>query len=65
MLSGSWLQRDKLHWSFYKAEIFSRDFLKEKFGQYKGYPRRSFDGVVWNNGYSDHFPVLVYLIKQL
>jgi hypothetical protein len=65
MLSGQWLQNDSRHWKFYKAEVFNRDFLKAKFGQYKGYPLRSFDGPNWINGYSDHFPVLVYLVKPV
>ena len=65
MLSSGWLQPDGRHWKYWKAEIFSRDFLKEKFGQYKGYPHRSFDGTTWINGYSDHFPVLVYLVRPL
>jgi hypothetical protein len=65
MLSSGWLKPDGKHWRYYKAEIFNRDFLREKFGLYKGYPHRSFDGTNWINGYSDHFPVLVYLIKPI
>lgn len=65
MLSSSWLKPADKHWYYYKAEIFNRDFLKEHFGQYRGYPHRSFDGTNWINGYSDHFPVLVYLVKSL
>jgi hypothetical protein len=65
MLSGGWLRAEGPHWRYYRAEIFSRDFLKERFGRYKGYPHRSFDGSTWINGYSDHFPVLVYLVKRL
>ncbi|MEO6832707.1 MAG: hypothetical protein ABI378_09555, partial [Chitinophagaceae bacterium] len=62
---SGWLHPEGKHWQFYKSEIFSRDFLKEKFGPYKGYPHRSFDGPNWINGYSDHFPVLVYLVRAL
>lgn len=65
ILSSGWLRPEGKHWQFYKSEIFSRDFLKTKFGQYKGYPHRSFDGPNWINGYSDHFPVLVYLVRPL
>lgn len=64
MLSSAWLQTNSNDWQFYKSEIFSRDFLKTKFGQYRGYPHRSFDGPNWIDGYSDHFPVLVYLVKK-
>ncbi|MFT4062398.1 MAG: endonuclease/exonuclease/phosphatase [Edaphocola sp.] len=51
-------------WHFYKAEIFNRKFLKSSFGQYKGYPHRSFSGITWIDGYSDHFPTLVYLVEE-
>lgn len=65
ILSSGWLRTEGKGWRFYKAEVFNRDFLKEKFGQYKGYPHRSFNGPNWINGYSDHFPVLVYLVKPI
>lgn len=64
MLSGSLLQKNK-GWSYYKSEVFNRQFLKENYGQYKGYPKRSFAGNNWNNGYSDHFPTIIYLIKSM
>jgi endonuclease/exonuclease/phosphatase family metal-dependent hydrolase len=52
-------------WKYYKAEIFNRDFLINKVGKDKGLPHRSFTvASVWDNGYSDHFPVLVYLVKK-
>ncbi len=65
IVSGGFLHGDKSHWQYYKAEIFNRDFLKNKFGQYRGYPHRSFVGTTWMNGYSDHFPSLVYLVKPV
>ena len=65
IVSGAFLQKNDAHWQFYKAEVFNRDFLKEKFGQYKGYPHRSFSGNTWINGYSDHFPTLVYIVKAI
>jgi hypothetical protein len=65
IISGSYLKGSENQWRYYKAEVFNRDFLKEKFGQYKGYPHRSFSNNQWINGYSDHFPTLVYLVKPL
>ena len=65
MLSSGWLKAGDGHWRFYKAEIFNRDFLKENFGRYRGYPYRSFEGSNWLNGYSDHFPVIVYFLKPV
>jgi len=64
MLSSGWLDSTPGHWRFYRAEIFDRAFLKEPFGKYKGYPHRSFEGSRWINGYSDHFPVVVYLVRD-
>ncbi len=46
---------------FKKAEVYNRSFLTEKFGQFKGYPKRAFVGNLWNNGYSDHYPTLIVL----
>ena len=63
IISGGYLRGPEEQWRFYKAEVFNRDFLKEKFGQYKGYPHRSFSGSTWINGYSDHFPTIIYLVK--
>jgi hypothetical protein len=51
--------------NFLKAEVFNREFLKQQDGQYKGYPHRTFSGGVWTNGYSDHFPTQIFLIKEV
>jgi hypothetical protein len=64
ILSSSFLKKENSGWQFYKAEIFNRSFLKSQFGQYKGYPHRSFSGNTWIDGYSDHFPTYIYLIKE-
>ncbi len=47
----------------YSARIFIKDYMVEQEGNYAGYPRRAFVGGKWNNGYSDHFPVFLYLSK--
>ena len=50
---------------FYGAEVLNKPFLKQDDGQYKGYPHRTFSGGVWTNGYSDHFPTEIFLIKEV
>ncbi len=50
--------------TFYKHAIFRRDYLIQQEGKYKGAPKRTTAGGVWLNGYSDHLPVVVYLIKE-
>lgn len=50
--------------TFYKHAIFRRDYLIQQEGQYKGAPLRTSAGGVWMDGYSDHLPVVVYLVKE-
>lgn len=64
IVSSAWLQANTGHWQYYQAQVFNKDYLKTTFGKYKGYPFRSFNGVKWMNGYSDHFPVVIYLRKE-
>ena len=61
MVSGSLLQNKnhKLHYE--KAAIFKPDFIIDHYKGHEGEPHRSFVGTHWINGYSDHFPVIVYL----
>ena len=63
IISDNLLDPDRNTFTFWKAEIFNRDFLVTKEGQWKGYPFRTFSGNTFLNGYSDHFPVLIYLVK--
>lgn len=49
---------------FWRPEIFNRDFLVQKEGNNRGYPHRTFSNNTFINGYSDHFPVLIYLIRE-
>ena len=55
--------KDKLR--FWKAEVFNKSFLMHQEGQDKGTPLRTHSRGVWLNGYSDHFPTLIYLVKEV
>ena len=50
--------------SFKYAEVFDKTFLKEWKGKYKGNPFRTYIGKWYQGGFSDHFPVYVYLKKN-
>lgn len=50
---------------FRSAEVLNKEFLKQQDGQYKGYPHRTFSGGAWTNGYSDHFPTEIYLVREV
>ena len=45
------------------GNIFRRPSMIQKEGQYKGYPLRTFIGTNFQNGYSDHLPVYIYIGK--
>lgn len=59
------LEKDFSSFRFYKAGIFNKNYLISKKGQYKGYPHRSFSNGAFTDGFSDHFPVYVYVIKEV
>lgn len=63
IISESFLNQDLYGLKYNKSEVFNKDFLIQKSGKYKGYPLRTFSGNVFLNGYSDHFPVILYLEK--
>ena len=48
----------------YKSSIFNPLYLTTKTGKYKGYPFRSFSNGQFSGGFSDHYPVYIYLIKE-
>lgn len=50
-------------YSFWKVGIYNPPYLVNQNGQYKGYPFRTYAGGSYIGGYSDHFPVYLYLIK--
>jgi hypothetical protein len=64
VIGKAFTQKNSLTWKFKYARVFNHEFLKQKDGQYKGYPLRSFVGNVWQNGYSDHFPVYIVISRE-
>ncbi len=49
--------------TLYMAGIYNPEYITKNNGKYKGYPFRSFENNRFVGGYSDHFPVYLYLIK--
>ena len=45
------------------GNIFHRPYMFQQEGQYKGYPLRTFVTNNFQNGFSDHFPVYIYISK--
>lgn len=57
-------KRDYHSLKLWQYQIFRRDYLFQTEGKYKGNTLRTHAGGVWLDGYSDHLPTVVYLIKQ-
>ena len=58
-------KKDYSHLTLHSCHIFRRDYLIQQEGKFKGSPKRTTSGGVWLNGFSDHFPTVVYLVKEL
>ncbi len=65
IVSSELTEKDYSSYRFYKAGIYNKTYLANPRGQYKGYPYRSFVNGGYTGGYSDHFPVYLYLIKEV
>ncbi len=49
---------------YFRHQIFRRDYLFQKDGKYKGNTLRTHAGGSWLDGYSDHLPTVLYVIKE-
>lgn len=65
LISQSFLNKKQKGYFFQKAVIFSRPYLLQKSGRYKGYPFRTYDFNIYMRGYSDHFPVYIVMLKKI
>lgn len=63
IISQSLLDDGESKLKFIEASIYNDDYLFQKSGNYEGYPLRTFSGNTFLNGYSDHFPTLIYVGK--
>ena len=66
LFSSSLLSKNKDYSSFkmFKTKIFKPQYLTTQTGKYKGYPYRSFSNRGFVGGYSDHYPIYTYLIRN-
>jgi hypothetical protein len=62
IITESLIKPDFSSFKFWKAGIFNKPYLIQNSGKYKGYPLRHSTSEV---GFSDHFPVYIYLIKEM
>ncbi len=65
VVSGNLVGKDRSSLKYFQHAIFMRDFLFQQEGRYKGSPLRTHAGGVWLDGYSDHLPTQLYLVKEV
>ena len=64
MVSSGFLSKDQNGFFFRDAHIFSKPWMLQTDGKYKGYPKRTYDFDNYISGYSDHFPTYLVLLKK-
>lgn len=62
MVSETLIKNDFSTFEYWKAGIYNKPFMITKQGRYAGYPLRHTESEI---GFSDHFPVYIYLIKEV
>lgn len=50
---------------YWKCTVFNKPFLRTRSGKYKNYPHRTYSGGKFLNGYSDHFPTEIFLLREV
>lgn len=65
IISGNVANGADNRWHFYKAIVNNFDFLKDTEGTRAGYPLRTFSAGSYLNGYSDHFPTEILLVRTV
>ncbi len=72
VVNGNLFRKDYQRFKIYtdpktrnNAFVFNKEFLMQSDGTYKNYPFRTIVGGEYQGGYSDHFPVYIYLVKEV
>lgn len=64
IVSSGFLDKNQSGYFFHEAKIFSKPWMIQTSGRYKGYPKRTYDFNNYMGGYSDHFPTYIVLLKR-
>lgn len=64
VVSQPLLGKDYSSFRMHAARVYSREFMTQRDGRFRGYPLRTFVGDQYMKGYSDHFPVYIIVVRQ-
>ena len=65
IISSYLLDAPRTELRYWRSEVCNLPFLTHQEGRDKGTPLRTHSRGVWLNGYSDHFPTCIYLVKEV
>ncbi len=65
VMNQTLLTEDRSNYTFWRAGVFNERYLVQTEGPFAGYPLRTHAGNTFLGGYSDHFPVYIFLVKEL
>ena len=65
IVSGNLTNAPEDRWHFQRADVLNKEFLRDTNGNRKGYPLRTYAAGSYLNGYSDHFPTEIFLVRTV
>ncbi len=65
VLSKGFVNKKTGGWQLFKAVVFRQPWMLQTDGAFRGYPLRTSIGDVFINGYSDHLPVYLLMLKKV
>lgn len=66
IINGNMTGDDRSTLKYFKCKVHNDiPGLKETEGDRKGYPRRTFASGIYLNGYSDHYPTQIFLVREI
>ncbi len=65
IVSGNLVQGLDGRLQYWKCTVINKPFLRTKTGVYKNYPKRTYASGRFLNGYSDHFPTEIFLLRPV
>lgn len=65
LVSQGGLSPSRNSYRYFGAKVFNKPYLRQKEGNFAGYPFRTHVGDSYKGGFSDHFPVYLILVREL
>lgn len=65
IVSGNLVDNSDPEFQYWKCTVLNAPFLRTKRGKYKNYPHRTYSRNNFLNGYSDHFPTQIFLLREV